>query len=381
MNNLNELKALLHDIKPLNSKTEKTNNIDIISYYENPLNPNLLSYCFDIILGFDVQYRIFEKVNYIIEFDYKGSYGYVSHQKTSFDMRIDKKYKSELIELFEKAKGILSNIFQEFGNEALNNNEFTMENEYYHYKEKLDFFSNKIFAIEEKQKQLEEEQKAQMQNWNSNDDFVTRFNALNHISREYRLDGTYAIETYIDTFYSFLEHVLTLLYPFTPNFNLAESYGIKKIHNPRWTWDKKFIAASCGNQELIGYIDELREIKEVYRNRNAHGMFSRELKVYAQIHKFGRYPIYLGKNYLKGFIDEQLIWLDFEKFLKIKKTFDSFMNKLHEAYPIPMIFIEGGACIPVDVAILTKGVQDEDAAKQLLNRYHYMIDNQSNMDW
>lgn len=48
---------------------------------KNPLDPNLLSYCFDNVLGFDVRYRIYEKVNYIIEFDYKGTYGYVAHEK------------------------------------------------------------------------------------------------------------------------------------------------------------------------------------------------------------------------------------------------------------------------------------------------------------
>ena len=37
-----------------------------INYLENPLNPNLLAYCFDVILGFDVRYKIFEKVHNLI---------------------------------------------------------------------------------------------------------------------------------------------------------------------------------------------------------------------------------------------------------------------------------------------------------------------------
>lgn len=80
--NQSSISAITHEIKCLlkyiSCVTEQTQRDDThqerIDYCENPLNPNLLSYCFDCILGFDVQYRIFEKVNYIIEFDYKGTY-------------------------------------------------------------------------------------------------------------------------------------------------------------------------------------------------------------------------------------------------------------------------------------------------------------------
>lgn len=59
-----EIKCLLKDISLVTDQTQKDEaQLRKISYSENPLNPNLLAYCFDSILGFDVQYRIFEKVN------------------------------------------------------------------------------------------------------------------------------------------------------------------------------------------------------------------------------------------------------------------------------------------------------------------------------
>ena len=71
--NQSSISAITHEIKCLlkyiSCVTEQTQRDDThqerIDYCENPLNPNLLSYCFDCILGFDVQYRIFEKVNYL----------------------------------------------------------------------------------------------------------------------------------------------------------------------------------------------------------------------------------------------------------------------------------------------------------------------------
>ena len=78
-----KIKELLADVSQVTINTIKTDEDQqaIISYKENPLNPNLLSYCFDNILDFDVHYRIGEKANYIIDFSYKGHYGSARHFK------------------------------------------------------------------------------------------------------------------------------------------------------------------------------------------------------------------------------------------------------------------------------------------------------------
>ena len=72
---ISEIKSILKDISVLKQNTQRNDNQRVeINYFENPLNPNLLAYCFDVILWFDVRYRIFEKVNYVIDFDYKGTF-------------------------------------------------------------------------------------------------------------------------------------------------------------------------------------------------------------------------------------------------------------------------------------------------------------------
>ena len=87
---LMELKETLKDFKIINEKTYKGNENVKIDYMENPLNPNLLSYCFKNVLGFEVYFRIAEKVNYIIEFDYKSTYAKAEHKKMSYAIYVDK---------------------------------------------------------------------------------------------------------------------------------------------------------------------------------------------------------------------------------------------------------------------------------------------------
>lgn len=62
-------KEIKYHLKNITQVTDQTLHDDSqlieIGYLKNPLNPNLLAYCFDVILGFHVQYKIFEKVNYV----------------------------------------------------------------------------------------------------------------------------------------------------------------------------------------------------------------------------------------------------------------------------------------------------------------------------
>lgn len=384
MDRICELKELLKNVVPVNENTKKPadNEIVMIEHRKNPLDPNLLSYCFDNVLGFDVRYRIYEKVNYIIEFDYKGTYGYVAHEKLSFAMLVHRDHEDEIIDLFSRARNILSEHFLQCGKEVLESNDFTMENESHSFKEKLDFFAERIEDLHQTLHKLEEEQPKDIKEiFGAAGDGVSKFNAYQKLKRKNRLEMLYSIETYIDVFFSYLEHVLTLLYPFTPNFDQSKSYSTNYIHNPHWTWDKKLENVGLGDEEITEFVERLREIKEIYRNRNAHGMFSRELKAYVQIDGFGRYPMYLGKNYLQGFVDDYDTVLDYEKFIEIKELFDRLMERLRHMYAIPMVFIDAGAPIPVLTADLTRDISTKEEAEYAAMEYLYEIDNQWNMDW
>ena len=139
---LMELKETLKDFKIINEKTYKGNENVKIDYMENPLNPNLLSYCFKNVLGFEVYFRIAEKVNYIIEFDYKSTYAKAENKKMSYAIYVDEKYKTEIIEILENVKSLLEQLFTSIGEHALLNNKIYMKNEAPEYFEKINFLEN-----------------------------------------------------------------------------------------------------------------------------------------------------------------------------------------------------------------------------------------------
>lgn len=374
-----KIKLLLKNITSPNSKTINDGfETYKIKWFENPLNPNLMDYCFTNILNFKVEHRIFEKVNYIIDFDYDGFLCRVAHFKLSYDLEVPSKYKDEIIETLSNVRLLLNDLFQDIAIEALDKNEFTMENDYPNYLEKLNFYDSKIEELHRLIEIVADKGNGQY------DVFETSYGScmkpkFQDYLRKKRTEIVYHIESYIDVFFSLLEHGATLLYPFSKSFKLSDSYK-NKILNSKWTWDKKICELFEPN-DIDEILESLRQIKEIYRNRNTHGLFSRELKIYTHINHFGRYPLFIGKKYLKGFIEDYDIALDYEKFIGIKAIFNDFLCLLDKQYSIPMVFIKSGVPISVDVSSLIKSIHTISDAEKEVSKIFYDMDNQYNMDW
>lgn len=377
---INEIKNLLKDVSCVTDKTRKdTCDISQISFWDNPLLPNLLSYCFDNILGFDVKYRIAEKVNYIIEFDYKGTYAVAKHFKMSYDILIDSKYKSEFLLILQQIRPLLENLFELIGEEALCNNNFSMKNEAIEYFDKLQYYQNKIEMLEQRRNTVQEKVYGQY-DVTVTSKYTRHTPKCQKYLRSLYYEIEYNIESYIDTFFSALEHILTLLYPFTEQFSLSKSYYKDNIRSTKWHWSKK-LDDVCGNKIPRDVYENLKRIKEIYRNHNAHGGFSREMMAYVQIPEFGRYPIYVGKEYLKGFIDNEDTSVSYDKYIEARDVFIKFWQILDTNFEIPMLFIKSGLAIPVDTTIYTKDICSVEQAKRFIDKTWFEIDNQANMDW
>jgi hypothetical protein len=368
-----EIKSLLGEFTVANGESRNT-ELEFIGSEVNPLNPDLMAYCFDEILGFNVCYRIAEKVNYCIDFKYKDSYGYILHKKMSYKLFIQTKYKDEILDILSNVRSLLEQLFTEISISSIAKNNFTMKNEFYYFDEKFKFYKNKIYELNEYLGTIGPSKPVNYI------DFLNGVRDENNFKRrQTHLEIQYSIEVYIDTFFSFAEHVLTLLYPFLRDFNSNDSYG-NYLYNSRWNWMKKI-------EDIFGHrIDEkltssLREIKEIYRNRNAHGFFSRELEVYVGIDNFGQFPLYIGKNYLKGFVDDYDLSLDYNKFLEIDEKFVAFFKSLDELFQLPMMYIRSGLPVQANIKEILKEITSKESLNDYLDRYSYELDNQINMDW
>ena len=378
---IEQIKYLLKDISVVSENTLRNDeNCVEIQYADNPLDPNFLAYCFDVILGFDVRYRIFEKVHYVIDFEYKGTFATVGHFKMSYRLYIAKQYRDEIISVFQQVLPLLEQLFMLVGEKALTHNEFSMKNEAVEYFSKLSFYENKIESLEKRKSIVEEKCKNKYDVTKTDQGYTCITPKAQDYLRSLRNEMTYDIEAYIDTFFSALEHVLVLLYPFVNSFHLETSYYKDYIRNTKWSWDAK-IRDVCGQSMPDGIYAELRRIKEVYRNHNAHGGFSREMMAYVQIPRFGRFPMYVGKEYLRGFIDGYSDTISYSMYLDAKAVFNEFWKTLDLKFGIPMTFVRSGLAIPIDTKIYTDGIETIEQAECVIDKMWYDIDNQSNMDW
>lgn len=257
---IEEIKNILKDIAVVNNVIhyDKSNYVKINSL-EIPLNPHLLAYCFDEILGFNVEYRISEKTNYIIKFDYKGTFVSVEHRKLNYCLFVQKQYRYEIIDCFEKVRKPLERLFLLIGEQCLKVNDFTMENESYHYFSKLNFYETRIEELAHRKEIIEKNSpgKFEIIECNGKDKLVVKKIADYLVRLENEI--TYDIQTYIDTFFSALEHVLTLLYPFTNKFTLDNPYHKDYIQNTSWHWETK-IRDNCGELMPKKITNELRYI-------------------------------------------------------------------------------------------------------------------------
>ena len=376
-----EIKNLLKDISVVKDTTHRIDDQMVeINFFENPLNPNLLAYCFDVVLGFDVRYRIFEKVNFIIDFDYKGTFATVGHFKMSYRLSIQKEYRDEIIVSFKKVRPLLEKLFMMIGEQALSINEFSMENESRDYFSKLSFYETRIDNLVCRKETITEKCRGKYDITEIDGKYKCMRMKGGDYLRSLESEITYDIEAYIDTFYSALEHVLTLLYPFTDGFSINKSYYKCYIRNTKWHWESK-IQDVCGSSIPDRITSALKRIKEVYRNHNAHGGFSREMMAYVQIPNFGRFPMFVGKEYLKGFVDRCSDTISYEMYLDAKKVFSEFWETLDTVYKIPMMFVRSGLPISVDTKHYTESVDNVKDAERLIDKMWFDIDNQSNMDW
>jgi len=368
-----EIKFLMKDFKEIQNCSFK--NKIILSFNEIPLEPHLMGYLFKNILGFNVKFQVFEKINYYIFFQYKKYRGCINHRKLYYELIISVKIKDEILDLLRKAKALLEEYFLELSANAIINNKYAIENKIYDYNNRLVFFENEI---KRNQKIIRQMQKGERKSTN----IITKktqygtCTTFKDLSIKYVKAVQYLTDSYIDAFYSYLEHILTLTSAFCNYKKNFENF--EKLVGSGWKtkWFLVF-ADSKKSNELFGNIEN---IKELYRNRVAHGMFSKELKIYVSIDNFGNYPIFIG-NKRRGFLENNSDMSSADIFSVVKNLKEEFINLLKEKYPCEMIIIQSGLNINLDKEVYAKALTSIDHARDYIEYVEELQNNQRNMDW
>ena len=117
--------------------------------------------------------------------------------------------------MLKRVKPLLEKLFMMLGEHALNHNVFSMKNETKEYFAKLGFYEKRIENLVRRKGIIEEKcyGKYDIVKIKGNIKCIRMKGAdyINTIESEI----VYDMKSYIDTFFSALEHVLTLLFPFT----------------------------------------------------------------------------------------------------------------------------------------------------------------------
>lgn len=118
---------------------------------------------------------------------------------------------------------MLQQLYTELGEKALQNNQFYMRNETIEYFEKLEYLEDRIEQTNIYRDTITEKLSGKYDKRTEENITVFVPKGANYLHK-LNLEIYYNIETYIDTFYSALEHVMALLFPFTTYFTGEKSY-------------------------------------------------------------------------------------------------------------------------------------------------------------
>lgn len=363
-----------------------------------PVEPDLMGYTFDRILGFSVKYRMFEKVNYVICFKYKNTVGSLGHYKLSYRLNVEEDVKNEILKILEEVKVLLEKALLKYSEDAVKTNKYSLPNYFDLYKEKIDLLEKRISNIPDRLKKLELKEAREHKNRkkefvkitathefakNQNNESVLVETPLGEflgrywdLKKDLKGELSYMVELYIENWFAFIEHIFSLLLPMTKYYDPNEEYSKYLTKD----WRSKIEKIFGDNESFKEIIRDLSRIKEVYRNRFSHGMFSREKKIDIQIAGFGMYPLWIGEKHCKGFKGVTNV-LTMEIFEEVKNIFDNLYKKLKAEFPLQFNIIESHIPTFLDTSLYAKAFNSLEENKNYIDAYWYHQDNQSNMDW
>lgn len=341
-----------------------------LSKFKPNLEPNIVRYFFKNILGFNIEIAPIEKVYFCFSFYYKENLCYISCLKLSYNIYCSNHIKDELFETFEEINNLIENAFINFCDTQIRNNEYILPND-------LKFFNDNLAFIEEK-----------IIKYNSIidntgvDRFEHKIEKHENCTTSYTIDRlafevkdlSLSILNYIDLQFSKIEHLISLLYPLLYNVKIED-----KPFSFFLTLDYRSKIQKCFPKIDKEILDDLSTIKEVHRNRFSHGLFSKEKVLDINIPNFGNYYMSVGKK-VKGFKSYKTSY-NYEDFMSFKNIFNKLYDYLNNNFPLQMKLINEHISVNLNYEEYKNVFDNEENTNYYINKYFYIVDMMTNMDW
>lgn len=348
----------------------KSTDLSNMKEYRPNLEPNLVRYFFKNILGYNIEIAPFEKVYFSFVFTYKLHKCYITARKLSYRLYCNEEIKEDLFATFNEIKDLIEEAFINYSTIQIKNNEYSLPNELKIFNENISFLEKKIIKYNKKiikMGELRYVQKVKSIKWG------TRYYYIDKLKFESK-DLSLSIINYIDFQFSKIEHLFSLLYPLIYDVNNDSKPFSEYLESDY----RRKIEKCCPNID-VSILNNLSLIKEIHRNRFAHGLFSREKELEIKIPNFGSYFMSVGRK-VKGFkyYNDSYDYSDYENF---KTTFQSLFDYLKQNYPLQLKVINEGLPIQLDYNVYKDVFKNRKNTNRFIGEYYYYLDRATNMDW
>ena len=332
--------------------------LNMLELEEDEFTPYEVLYLFQHILGMKVRYKPDEKVAFILFLQYQNiEIAYVLKKFSfKFHMReVDNhaEVNNEIKEKIKHAIELSQNVFTEDAESSIIERNVIFPNYYLRFERAFECLENQI-----------EYNLSNRSDWPQNDHRADCF-----------------INSYALHIVSYIEHVLTLLYPFSDSYNTQtdiKSYVFQCIYDKI---DSLLVILMSGDVQMKNKIAQL--IKYV-RNPIAHGYLTRAYFGDVLIPDIGYIPMSYS-NYKLSSQNYPFFPVNLEnqyhEMREIKGSFDNLVEKL---YPNAITIIKSGLsikCNPKSRQEYVSVIKNSDDTTDFVSRELYKVDVMMNMDW
>lgn len=319
-----------------------------------------------------------EKVAWIVPVRFRGERLFVSHEKFGFRIRAPSispetaTAAAELERRLSRAARVADRLLEPAMRDQIVGGHVTLRNQYHLFRDRYDFLREQAslaFAAKPPDRVVRR-----------GDDGEPRV-IMSNPFRPIR-QGFFLALSMLDAWFSYLEHITVLLLPFC-HYDPSQD-NLVKFLSADWTTKFNRIFKPDVNPAMMGQYNELREVKERFRNTYAHGGYEKGgASLLVHWPGTGAIPVTLSRA-----PDS----VHFSFFTMTETGFDNICALLDKAdelmrtgnYGRAFKFLEGGLDVAFDQ--VSRGeyecaVQSDEAMEDLLERESYYQDQVSNMDW
>ncbi|MFP3810437.1 hypothetical protein [Bacillus sp. SIMBA_005] len=336
----------------------------------NFIEPYMIYTIFVRLLEFDYRYKPMEKILYEIPFKYKDIYGVFSMEKFGLRLSITNNNEELLKDLFKKLNSackIVESILKPLITEVIANGEITIENQTGILRQRYLYFRNKV---EEIYNEIE-----------NNENFPVR-NLVDELNRKMNLEKEVIFNTQamLDAYFSFQEHLLILLLPFTKVDYRVEP--IPRIINYNWSDKFKKIFDINNNRNLLPYYEKLRELKEI-RNKYAHGGFQKEAgSLFAHIKGVGAIPVEVTSQPNETFSLVLIRDVNYKEICEVIDKFEKYLYNSEWKRAIKIVeFITDMRFDTEYISELKMAISSDENLECFLEKESYIYERTVNMEW